>query len=59
MARKKEENPMFTKKGAWMWLACAPVAFLVSGHYEMKKSMRKADAKRHKKAVKHWDNFWS
>ncbi len=37
----KEENPMFTKKGAWLWLLCAPAALVISAHYESKTDMKK------------------
>lgn len=57
--KKKEENPMFTKKGAWLWLVCAPAALIASAHYESKKDMKKWRKKRHKKAVEHWDGWWA
>lgn len=47
--RKKEENPMFTKKGAWLWLLCAPAALVVSAHFESKKDIDKRKRKRRKK----------
>lgn len=59
MAKKKEENPMFTKKGAWLWILCAPAALVASAHFESKKSIEKKKKKRHKKAVEHWDAWWS
>ena len=59
MKDRKEENPTFTKKGAWLWLLCAPVALIVSAHYESKKSIEKKNAKRHRKAMEHWDEWWS
>lgn len=46
---------MFTKKGAWLWILCAPAALVVSAHYESKKSIEKAKKKRHKRAVEYWD----
>ena len=49
MNKKKEENPMFTKKGAWLWLLCAPAALIVSAHFESKKDMEKRRKKRLKK----------
>lgn len=57
--KKKEENPMFTKKTAWLWLLCAPAALVASAHYESKKDMKKWRKKRHEKAVRHWDGWWS
>ena len=45
----KEENPMFTKKWAWMWLACAPLAVVLTGHFESKKDMAKRKQKQLKK----------
>ena len=36
MKKKKESDPMFTKKGAWLWLLCAPAALIVSAHYDAK-----------------------
>ncbi len=59
MKNRKEENPTFTKKGAWLWLLCAPVALIVSAHYDSKKSIEKKKAKRHRKAMEHWDEWWS
>ena len=38
---KKETNPMFTKKGAWLWLVCAPLALTVSAFYEPEKNKEK------------------
>lgn len=49
MAKKKEENPMFTKKGAWLWILCAPAALVISAHYESKKDMQKRKAKKARK----------
>lgn len=57
--KKKEENPMFTKKGAWLWLLCAPAALIASAHYESKKDMKKWRKKRHERAVRRWDGWWS
>lgn len=57
--KKKEENPMFTKKGAWLWLLCAPAALIASAHYESKKDMKKWRKNRHERAVRHWDGWWS
>lgn len=61
MAKKKKEetNPMLTGKGAWLWLLCAPAALVISAHYESKKDVEKWKKKRHKKAVEHWDAWWS
>ena len=44
--KNKEQNPMFTKKGAWLWLVCAPAALLISAHYDSKKDMEKWRKKR-------------
>lgn len=55
--KKKETDPMYTKKGAWLWLLCAPAALLISSHYDSKKSKRKQKLKRTKKDAefrKHW-----
>ena len=54
----KYENPMFTKKGAWLWILCAPLAFVIYAHYELKNQTAKQKAKRHRKAQEHWDNWW-
>ena len=47
--KKQEKNPMFTKKGAWLWLLCAPAALVISAHYESKKDMKKWRKKRQRK----------
>ncbi len=39
--KKREENPMFTKKGAWLWLVCAPAAMVVSACYDPKNNKKK------------------
>lgn len=39
--KKKETNPMFTKKGAWLWLVCAPLALTISAFYEPEKHKEK------------------
>ena len=57
--KKKEADPTFTKKGAWLWLFCAPIALVISAHYESKKDMEKWRKKRHERAVYHWDGWWS
>ena len=49
MKKKKESNPMFTKKGAWLWLLCAPAALIVSAHYDAKKNKKKRAKKRQEK----------
>lgn len=49
MANKKEENPMFTKKGAWLWLVCPVAALFVSAHYESKKDVAKKEMRKRKK----------
>lgn len=38
---KKETNPMFTKKGAWLWMVCAPLALIISAFYEPEKHKEK------------------
>lgn len=53
--KKVEENPLFTKKGAWLWVLCAPAALVASACYESKKEVNKKKAKRHKRAVEYWD----
>lgn len=55
MKKKKEDNPFFTKKGAWLWLVCAPAALVGSAIHESKKEQEKQRKKRHKKAVEYWD----
>lgn len=39
--KKKETNPMFTKKGAWLWLVCAPLALTIFAFYESEKHKEK------------------
>ena len=58
-SKKKETNPMFTKKGAWLWLFCAPLAFVIAAHYDSTRDIEKWKKKRHEKAVEHWDAWWS
>ncbi len=36
--KKKEKNPFYTAKGAWLWLICAPFAFIGSVIWETKKA---------------------
>jgi len=55
MKNKREENPMFTKKGTWLWLLCAPAALVASACHESKKEVKKKKVKRHKRAVEYWD----
>ena len=43
--KANEENPMFTKKGAWLWLLCAPLAVVLYACYETKIYDRKRRAK--------------
>lgn len=47
--KKKEENPMFTKKGAWLWLLCAPAALVISANHDANESIKKRKAKKAKK----------
>lgn len=39
--KKIETNPMFTKKGAWLWLLCAPLALIISAFCEKEKDKEK------------------
>ncbi|MCH5197993.1 MAG: hypothetical protein J1E34_03705 [Oscillospiraceae bacterium] len=48
-SKKKETNPMFTKKGAWLWVLCAPAAIVATAHYESKKDIEKWKKKKAKK----------
>ncbi len=47
--KKREENPMFTKKGAWLWLLCAPAAVIAAAHFESKRDMKKWKKRRQDK----------
>lgn len=47
--KDKNPNPMFTKKGAWLWVLCAPLALVISAHYESKKDIEKWKKKKDKK----------
>ena len=47
--KKKEENPMLRMPGALLWIFACPLALLICGHYENKKSEAKREAKRAKK----------
>ena len=61
MKQNKEENPMFTKKGALMWLLCAPVAIALTAHYETKIANEKRRAKKAKKDAefrRKYPEFW-
>lgn len=49
MKNGKKENPMFTKKGAWLWLLCAPAAVVVAAHHETKHDIKKWKKKRQDK----------
>lgn len=53
--KKKNDNPMFRMPGALLWIFCAPLALLIGGIYDSKKSIAKQKAKRHKRAVEYWD----
>lgn len=53
--RKKSDNPMRKMPGALLWIFCFPIAFVIDFHYSWKKSEQKRKAKRHRKAVEHWD----
>ena len=63
MKKDQETNPMFTKKGAWLWLLCAPAALIASACYEAKKDEAKHRVKKAKKEAefrrKHWEyDYW-
>ncbi len=38
--KKKEDNPFFTKKGAWLWLVCAPTALVINASHEANKAIK-------------------
>lgn len=44
--KKAETNPMRTRKGAWLWLLCFPLAIAIDIHYELKKDNEKQAKKR-------------
>lgn len=49
MKSKKEENPMLTKKGAWLWVLCAPLAIVLTIHYASKKDVERWEKKRNER----------
>lgn len=49
MKKKKEDNPFFTKKGAWLWLVCAPAALVGSAICESKIEQKKKSKKKAEK----------
>ena len=56
---KKNGDPTMRMPGALMWLFCAPLAIVISANYEANKDMEKWRKKRHERAVRHWDSWWS
>lgn len=52
MKKKKEDNPFFTKKCAWLWLVCAPVALVGSAVCESKTEQKKKAKKKEAKEEK-------
>ena len=57
MKKKKEFNPMSTKKGAWLWLLCAPAALIISAHYDAKKNKNKRAEKKERKEAEFRKNW--
>lgn len=59
MKNKQEKNPFFTKKGAWLWVLCAPAALVGSAIAESKKEIKKKRKKQAKKDAEfrreHWE----
>ena len=55
---KKTVNPVRHMPGALLWIFCFPIAFVIDFCYGWKKSEAKRKAKRHRKAVEHWD-WWN
>lgn len=57
MAKKQENNPMFTKKGAWLWILCAPAALVAAAYFDSKSDMKKWSDKRKKRENEFRDKY--